>query len=208
MASGTTAQLAPRRTQEERRNEAENALLDAAAQLITEKGIHGASLSEIGRLAGYSRGLVNHHFGTKDALLSRLIERSMRRYQRGIAREKGENGLETLLARARWYVDAYLQRTIEHPALLVMWGTALASDTDGTPVAAADSVARGLMEDALKLGQTDGSISTDIDLEASAYVLVGMLRGIAAMNMIKPDNLDVDRIRSAVLKSVRIALQA
>ncbi|MEO0438921.1 MAG: TetR/AcrR family transcriptional regulator [Pseudomonadota bacterium] len=208
MASGTTPELVPRRTQEERRSEAENALLDAAAQLITEKGIHGASLAEIGRLAGYSRGLVNHHFGTKDALISRLIERSMRRYQHGVAREKGENGLETLLARARWYVDAYLQRTIEHPALLVMWGTALASDTDGTPVASADALARRLIEESIKLGQDDGSINAEIDLEASAYVLVGMLRGIAAMNMIKPGGLDVDRIRTAVLKSVRTALQA
>ncbi|MEL7045105.1 MAG: helix-turn-helix domain-containing protein [Pseudomonadota bacterium] len=207
MDGGTTTDVAPRRTQEERRNEAENALLDAAAQLITEKGIHGASLAEIGRRAGYSRGLVNHHFGTKDALIERLIDRSMRRYERLMKQATGKNGLETLIARVRWYLDTYLMGTTRYPALLVMWGTALAAEVDGNPVASADALARGLMEDAIRLGQEDGSIRSEIDLEASAYVLVGMLRGIAAMNMIKPATLDVERIQAAAAQAARTALQ-
>ncbi|HXY28870.1 MAG TPA: helix-turn-helix domain-containing protein, partial [Acidimicrobiales bacterium] len=60
-----------RQSQAERRSRSEDALLDAAAELIAERGIQGASLANIGSRAGLSRGLPNHHFGSKDALVSR-----------------------------------------------------------------------------------------------------------------------------------------
>ena len=64
-----------RRTQAERRGESEEALLDAAANLIAERGVERASLASIGERAGTSRGLPTHHFGSKDALVARLASR-------------------------------------------------------------------------------------------------------------------------------------
>src|SRR5262245_25666186 len=71
-----------RRTQAERRSQSEGALLDAAAELIAERGVEGTSLASIGERAGVSRGLPTHHFGSKDALVARLA----RRAQNGIRR--------------------------------------------------------------------------------------------------------------------------
>src|SRR5215469_2692749 len=70
-----------RRSQAERRAEAEQGLLDAALRLFAKKGVESATLAEIGDAAGYSRGLANHHFGSKAALVERLAQRSRARFQ-------------------------------------------------------------------------------------------------------------------------------
>src|ERR1039457_5987046 len=61
-----------RRTQHERRDQAEAALLNAAAELAVEHGVRSLTLARVGERAGSSRGIVTHHFGSKQALLERL----------------------------------------------------------------------------------------------------------------------------------------
>src|SRR5438309_10505933 len=89
-----------RRAQAERRAEAEQGLLDAALRLFDKKGVEGTPLAEIGDAAGYSRGLANHHFGSKAALVERLAERSRARFQsafRDQFRTRAENEIEALV---------------------------------------------------------------------------------------------------------------
>src|SRR5690242_18839956 len=95
----------PRRTQQERREEAERRLLEAAARLIAEKGSQATSLAEVGEAAGYSRGLVHHHFGSKAALLERLAHWVQGSFSARVAPAMAEQrGLEALVT----LVDAYL----------------------------------------------------------------------------------------------------
>ncbi|HVV34240.1 MAG TPA: helix-turn-helix domain-containing protein, partial [Vitreimonas sp.] len=63
---------APRRTQLQRRIDAETKLLDASLTLLIERGYDRFALSEVGELAGYSRGLAAHHFENKEGLLEAL----------------------------------------------------------------------------------------------------------------------------------------
>ena len=62
-----------RRTQAERTAETRRRVLDAAAALVASHGAHAVSLAAVGEAAGYSRGIVNHHFGSKGRLLEELI---------------------------------------------------------------------------------------------------------------------------------------
>lgn len=56
------------------------ALLDAAAVLMDEHGVDHASLNEINRFAGqHNRSAVQYHFGTREALIRELVQRTMRR---------------------------------------------------------------------------------------------------------------------------------
>src|SRR5688500_17858831 len=59
----------------EGRDEVVDALLDAAERLFATHGPGGVSLRTIAREAGVNHGLVHRHFGTKDALVDRLLER-------------------------------------------------------------------------------------------------------------------------------------
>ncbi len=61
-----------RRTQEERREESEQRMLAAGVRLVAQQGIERLTLTDVGRSAGYSRGLPAHHFGSRDQYLKAL----------------------------------------------------------------------------------------------------------------------------------------
>lgn len=51
-----------------------SAILEAAVEQIALKGYDGVRLRDIARAAGVSIGLLQHHFGTRDALLGEAFE--------------------------------------------------------------------------------------------------------------------------------------
>jgi TetR/AcrR family transcriptional regulator, repressor for neighboring sulfatase len=57
------------------RDEVVEALLDTAQRLFARTGPGEVSLREIARAAGVNHGLVHRHFGTRDDLVDRLMER-------------------------------------------------------------------------------------------------------------------------------------
>ena len=64
-----------RRTQEERRAETSGRLLDAAIELLLERGYSRFRIADAAKLAGVSRGGQTHHFATKNDLIEAAIER-------------------------------------------------------------------------------------------------------------------------------------
>lgn len=63
-----------RRTQEERRASMERALLDSAIGCILEFGVAGSPVNLIAQRANATAGSVQHHFGTRDGLLLRVVQ--------------------------------------------------------------------------------------------------------------------------------------
>lgn len=62
------------RNQQVRERARENILL-SAIEVFGEKGVAGASIAEITRRAGVAQGLANYYFGSKDQLISAVIDR-------------------------------------------------------------------------------------------------------------------------------------
>jgi AcrR family transcriptional regulator len=56
------------------------ALLDAAAEVVSERGVVGMSLREVARRAGVSHSAPAHHFGDKAGLLSAVAREGFRRF--------------------------------------------------------------------------------------------------------------------------------
>ena len=77
MASNAPA----RRTQAERRAESERLLLDAATELIAERGTTRASFAEIAARAGCSHGHPHYLFGTKTKMLEAIVDDLAARFQ-------------------------------------------------------------------------------------------------------------------------------
>ena len=71
---------AERWTQERRRQHTRDLLLDAAEQVFAQRGFDGASLEEIAETAGYTRGAIYKHFGSKEELFLAANERFNERY--------------------------------------------------------------------------------------------------------------------------------
>jgi AcrR family transcriptional regulator len=62
-------------TQQERRAQTRSRLLDAAAELFARHGIEGASVDAIAEAAERTSGALYGHFGSKEGLLTALLDR-------------------------------------------------------------------------------------------------------------------------------------
>ncbi|MFJ2503393.1 MULTISPECIES: TetR/AcrR family transcriptional regulator [Microbacterium] len=57
------------------RERAREAILEAAIEVFSERGVAGASIAAITTRAGVAQGLVNYHFGGKEQLVAAVIDR-------------------------------------------------------------------------------------------------------------------------------------
>ena len=67
-----------RRTQLQRRNETQAAILEASINLLAEKGYAGFSASRVAAKAGVSRGAQEHYFPKKNDLIAAATRHAMR----------------------------------------------------------------------------------------------------------------------------------
>lgn len=203
-----------RRTQSERRNESEEALLDAAAELVAERGVERASLARIGERAGASRGLPTHHFGSKDALVARLARRAQIQIDeaaRAVVATTGRSlddfsSLELL----RMAVDIDIER-FEHPtaydrALIVLWGATFAAEASHDGMHEADQRSLDDWAALIERGQQDGSIRASADAQSNAVVLLGMARGLCAVFLTHADHTDMTKVRQSCQEWITAAL--
>lgn len=70
-----TKQAQAKLTQAERTEISDQRMFDATVQLVMEHGPAATSLKDVGVLAGYSRGLASHRFGSKDKLFDFVLRR-------------------------------------------------------------------------------------------------------------------------------------
>lgn len=69
----------PRLTRTQSQAQTRQRILDAAAELFTERGVNGASLEQIAERAGYTRGALYGNFGDKHELVRSLLEQRTER---------------------------------------------------------------------------------------------------------------------------------
>ena len=167
--------MSARRTQAERRAEAERRLLDAAMELVAEGGVRAVTLAATGERAGYSRGIVTHHFGNRQGLLDALTAELQNRFN---PPDLPSRGLERLLA----IVDAYLLDLPARPrdtrVFVVLWAEALAAEPDLRPAfAARDERFRATIAECLREGVEAREIRPGVEPLPLAQALVGMMRG-------------------------------
>jgi AcrR family transcriptional regulator len=195
----------PRRTQQERRDQAEAALLTAAAELVVEQGVRSLTLARVGERAGYSRGIVTHHFGAKQV----LVERLARATQAGFV--PGLDGLPPGLDRLLRLIDGYLGELgrigVFNRAFLLLWAEA-ATQPDLAPIfRERDAAFRADLHDDVEAGIADGTIDPGTSPAEVAIAVVGQLRGIALQRLLDPPSVDTGQLRRTVTGYWRRALK-
>jgi AcrR family transcriptional regulator len=192
-----------RRTQPQRRAESERKLLEATAQIIVEHGFAGLSLTAIGRRAGCSHALVNHLFGSKAALIDRLndtvdaLYRS--RIQLGPEEDDGADALVTLAANYLRLVTSEDPMARVH---VILWAQAVAGTAElrESRTAWDRHFRRGVAE---VFARSTGTTSADPRAQATALVVVGVLRGVAMQQLLDPTAVSLPDAIARVNDTVR-----
>ncbi|KDN17232.1 TetR/AcrR family transcriptional regulator [Amycolatopsis rifamycinica] len=193
-----------RRTQRERRDQAEAALLTAAAELVVEQGVRSLTLARVGERAGYSRGIVTHHFGGKQALVERLARATQAGFVPGL--DDLPPGLDRLLRLIDGYLGELGRIGVFNQAFLLLWAEA-ATQPELAPIfRERDAAFRADLREDVEAGIADGSIDAGVDAGEVATAVVGQLRGIALQRLLDPESTDTEALRRSVTRHWRRAL--
>lgn len=196
-----------RRTQAERRADAEEALLNAAAELFATQGIPQTSLAAICDYAGYSHGLVNHHFGSKQGLLETLAQRSQASFAGSLPMKGARTGRQSILDFVEAYINAFVSPTPMSRCFVVMWGAAFAEQAD-VSFMKFDKRLRAGIRNWVREGQEDGSVAKSVDAAAFAGVILALVRGLGAQFITSLDNVSAKQMKSESKRIVNAALAA
>lgn len=75
--------MAERWTMQRRLEHTRSLLLDAAEEVFARRGFDGAALEDIADVAGYTRGAIYSHFGSKAELFLAVVERQRQQFLDG-----------------------------------------------------------------------------------------------------------------------------
>lgn len=188
------------KTQEMRRNEAEQRLLEAAAELIGEIGPSAVTLARVGERAGYSRGLASHHFGSKAAMMQRLVDNVTDQFHVAIFLERRTgSAVDDLRSLLDTYFSVLGDLQPANRARLVLWADAAATPSpDVRPaILAADRQFRSEIISGIKRGVRAGEFTNKVRAEGFATVLIAMLRGVALESLLD-ENIDLGVCRAEI----------
>ncbi|VEG52233.1 transcriptional regulator [Mycolicibacterium aurum] len=203
--TGMTEARAVRRTQAERRAETRARVLDAATHLVAAHGSRAVSLAAVGEAAGYSRGIVNHHFGSKARLLEELIKYTQ---QFDVPTDA-----PTGLGRLTQFIEAYLSgmhdRSPRSEAFLKLWAESAGAEPPlASLFAERDAWFRDFLAQHIRDGISDGSIGGEVDPRNAAVVIIGLLRGTAMMIFSTARDVSVAHLSAETARGVGRSLAA
>ena len=176
-------------TQAERTARAEAGMIEAAIELLNTVGIQGTTLAAIGEKAGYSRGLVTHHFGSKAGLFRAVLRRITANWTADLLASLGER---TGLAAISAAIEAHLAHVLRHPEYIraqnILWGAALDPSSEFKPnVAEFMRIQRESVAAWVRGGQQSGEILPEINPKRIAEQYYGGLIGINSQWLVSPD---------------------
>jgi AcrR family transcriptional regulator len=195
-------------TQERRRQLTRDHLLAAAAQVFAERGFHGATLDEVARVAGFSKGAVYSNFESKDDLFLALFKAG---YEHEMARL-----VATLEAsdvppadRLSDFVSLIQDESHEAPTspLLQMefWLYAARNPEARARLAAIDDEAVAASANLLRSLREEEGLEPLEDPERVARVIEVLFRGISLLRIMQPEVVD-DRLLKVAIEFVARAL--
>lgn len=146
-------------------------ILSAARRLFSEKGLHGTSLRDLEEASGVSKGLILHHFETKENLYAAVQDLLIQEYtvQMKARREVSQNLLEMITNAVKESLS-YNQRNTEFRRI-ALWSYLEGLDrTTELEKRFTTSLIEGM-----RAGQGTGLVREDIDAALMPFIIRGTI---------------------------------
>lgn len=185
-------------------------MLDAAIELILERGTEKTTLQAIGKKAGYSRGLATYRFGSKAGLFDAVCKAISRRWLGYLNDGVGEKtGIDAMCAA----LDAFFRFLKDSPrearVLHILYCGA------ASPTSECRDTSRSIhrrqqadVADWVRAGQTSGTIRQDVDPAGIAAQYVAYISGMTYLWVIDPDAVDYQQANSGMKQHLERSLSA
>lgn len=197
-------------TQAERSALSDQAMLEAAIDLVIEHGTDKTTLAMIGERAGYSRGLATYRFGSKAGLFDALCKNVARRWLDYLTqRVDGQTGLEALCSTLDAIRDFLAEKPREGRVLQILHAASASPGSEFPETSA--SIHRSQRDDVsewVRQGQKNGEIRSDLDPDAVAADYVARTTGMTYLWLISPDGFDISSSTHEMKRQLVSALAA
>lgn len=111
-----------RQTHAERTDRSDRLMLEAAINLIVERGTDKTTLKEVGELAGYSRGLAGYRFGSKSGLFEFIVRSVGEEWLQDLKRVTvGKTGYAAVDAAIKEHCRFCLEASSAVRAFYILW---------------------------------------------------------------------------------------
>lgn len=159
------------REKEQRKND----ILNVAEQMFYENGFAATTMDEIAEKTELAKGTLYLYFPNKEALYNAIVLRGMDLLIELFAQavEQQQSGL----SRIRAIGDAYYEFVVAHQNYAMIMSLSASRElSEASPEIVAarqskDAELFGIMKQAIETGQRDGSISSDLDAQKTAFLV-------------------------------------
>jgi AcrR family transcriptional regulator len=184
-----TNSTATRPTQAERTALAEEKMVNATIELLNSAGLAGTTLIAIGKRAGYSRGLVSHHFGSKSGLFRKVLKHITSVWTEELQYNlKGKTGLGAIQAALNAHRDHMLHFPDHARAMNILWAGSFDPASEFKPnVIEFHRLQREATAAWVVAGKKSGEIRKDVDSESFAEQYYASLLGINYQWLVNPE---------------------
>lgn len=182
-----------RRTQAERTALSDQRMFDSAMELICRQGANRTTLKQICEQAGYSRGLANYRFGSKDVFLEQLLHHFNLEWTARLSAHIGNASGVAAFFRAIDALESFLN---DHSAYMrggyLVWYESIGGEN--AVQAKLQSNHDAYRRDTAKWlsqGQLDGDVRADVDPEQFSVLYCSIVFGTVFQWLAKPEAIDL-----------------
>jgi AcrR family transcriptional regulator len=173
------------------------AMLSAAAEVIRERGLENARVSDVAERAGTSAPSVLYYFETKAELLKEALTSAEEQYYDDLEREL--DGIESARERlARIVAGGAGDGDYDASLWMELWARALRDPDLAATRAELDGRWRRAITDVVLYGQERGEFG-EVDAEGFAMLLASLLDGLAVQIALKDAEVTPQRARDLSL---------
>jgi AcrR family transcriptional regulator len=173
------------------------AMLSAAAEVIRERGLENARVSDVAERAGTSAPSVLYYFETKAELLKEALTSAEEEYYDGLEREL--RGIESARERlARIVAGGAGNGDYDASLWMELWARALRDPELAATRAQLDGRWRRAIADVVEYGQERGEFGK-VEPEGFAMLLSSLLDGLAVQIALKDEDVTPQRARELTL---------
>jgi TetR/AcrR family fatty acid metabolism transcriptional regulator len=178
-------------------------IVETAIQTIATQGFSQASLAEIAREAGISKGVISYHFAGKEELVQEILRSLLRQPADFIKERVGQS--ETALDQLRAYVDANFEFMESHRdnyvALVDLWGRRGDSEAENRFNADVYEPSRHYLAHILEAGRERGEFR-HVPVRTTASLIQATIDGVMLQWVFDRASVDLDVSRAEVLEMI------
>jgi AcrR family transcriptional regulator len=180
-------------------------ILDAAARVITERGLAETRISDIAEQAGVSPGLILYYFDSKDRLLAEALTFANDQFYLRTSREirRLPSAKDQLRRLVDLSVPGYLQefgRLDEWALWIEVWVRALRDPEMAKDREVLDERWRSQIAEIVRAGRRTGEFSSTEDPDELALRIASLIDGLAIQVVMNDSKVTPERMHQACMR--------